>query len=89
MHDDANACAESWLTLCDPMDCTLPAPLSIEFFRQEYWSGLPFPLPGDLPDPGTEPYSPALIGRFFTLLHLGLYIELNYNYHWDCCHLEK
>ena len=65
------------------------APLSIEIFRQEYWSGLPFPLPGDLPDPGTEPYSPALIGRFFTLLHLGHYIKLNYNYHWDCCHLEK
>ena len=33
------------------------------FFRQEYWSGLPFPSPGDLPDPGTEP---ALAGRFFT-----------------------
>ena len=36
------------------------APLSIGFFRQEYWSGLPFPPPGDLPDPGTEPRSPAL-----------------------------
>ena len=42
------------------------APLSMEFFRQEYWSGLPFPLPGDLPDPGIEPTSPALAGRFFT-----------------------
>ena len=31
------------------------APLSMEFSRQEYWSGLPFPSPGDLPDPGTEP----------------------------------
>ena len=43
--------------------------LPIGFSRQEYWSGLPFPLPGDLPDPGIEPtshVSPALIGRFFT-----------------------
>ena len=36
------------------------APLSMGFSRQEYWSGLPFPSPGDLPDPGTEPGSPSL-----------------------------
>ena len=36
------------------------APLSVKFSRQEYWSGLPFPSPGDLPNPGTEPGSPAL-----------------------------
>ena len=36
------------------------APLSMGFFRQEYWSGLTFPSPGDLPDPGIEPGSPAL-----------------------------
>ena len=36
------------------------APPSMEFSRQEYWSGLPFPYPGDLPDPGIEPWSPAL-----------------------------
>ena len=36
------------------------APLSIGFSRQEYWNGLPFPSPGDLPDPGIEPGSPAL-----------------------------
>ena len=44
-------------------------PLSMGFSRQEYWSGLPHPPPGDLPDPGTEPASlksPALPGRFFT-----------------------
>ena len=35
-------------------------PLSLEFFRQEYWSGRPFPSPTDLPDPGIEPGSPAL-----------------------------
>ena len=38
----------------------------MRFSRQEYWSGLPFPSPGDLPDPGIEPTSPALAGRFFT-----------------------
>ena len=40
------------------------APLSMGFPRQEYWSGLPFPSPGDLPDPGIEPESPALAGKF-------------------------
>ena len=42
------------------------ARLSIGFSRQEYWSGLPFPSPGDLPDPGIERMSPALAGRFST-----------------------
>ena len=45
------------------------APLSMEFSTQEYWSGLPFPTPGDLPDPGIELESlssPVLAGRFFT-----------------------
>ena len=45
------------------------APLSMKFFRQEYWSGLPFPTPGDLSDPGIKPMSlvsPALAGKFFT-----------------------
>ena len=45
------------------------APGSMGFSRQEYWSGLPFPPPGDLPDPGIEPVSlasPSLSGRFFT-----------------------
>ena len=48
------------------------APLSMEFLRQEDWSGLPFPSPGNLPNPGIEPQSPAVqvvsafTGRFFT-----------------------
>ena len=42
------------------------APRSRGFSRQEYWSGLPFPPPRDLPDPGMEPASPALAGGFFT-----------------------
>ena len=42
------------------------APLSMGFLKQEYWSGLPFSFPGDLPDLRIEPASPALAGRFFT-----------------------
>ena len=42
------------------------APLSMEFSRQEYWSGLPFPTPVDLPDPGIKAAFPALAGGFFT-----------------------
>ena len=48
---------------------TRQGPLSMGFSRQEYWSGLPCPPPGDLPDPGIEPtslLSPALAGMFFT-----------------------
>ena len=43
-----------------PLTVTCQAPLSVGFSRQEYWSGLPFPSPGDLPHPGIEPKSPAL-----------------------------
>ena len=46
--------------LCDPVNLAHQTPLSMEFSRQEYWSGLPFPSPKDLPDPGIEPWSPAL-----------------------------
>ena len=52
-----------------PWIVALQAPLSMEFSRQDYWSGLPSPPPGDLPSPGTEPVSPAvpvLLGRFST-----------------------
>ena len=48
-----------------PWSVARQAPLSIGFSRQEYWSGLPFPSPGDLPDPGIKPPSPALTGGFF------------------------
>ena len=55
-------------TLCNAMDLHVArqAPLSLEFPRQECWNGLPFPPPGDLPDPGIQTVSPALAGRFFT-----------------------
>ena len=55
--------------LVTPRTVAHQAPLSIEFFRQEYWSGFPCPPPGDLPDPGIEPESltsPALASGFFT-----------------------
>ena len=52
-----------------PWTVACQAPLSMGFSRQEYWSGLPCPPPGDLPDPGIKPasfISPALAGGFFT-----------------------
>ena len=52
-HSVASDSAASWTV-------TSQAPLSMEFPRQEYWSGLPFPSPGDLPDPGIEPSSLVL-----------------------------
>ena len=52
--------AKSHLTLETPWTVAHQAPLSMGFLRQEYWSGLPFPPPGDLPQPGIEPGSPAL-----------------------------
>ena len=67
--------AKSCLTLCDAMDCN-QGPLSMGFPRQEYWIGLPFPSPGDLPNPGIKLASPTLAGGFFTTgpqrQHLGI-----------------
>ena len=57
---------------CDGIDCSPPGSSSMGFPRQEYWSGLSFPPPGDLPDPGIEPVPPALAGGFFTAESLGL-----------------
>ena len=60
---------QSCPTLCKLMDVACQAALYMGFSRQEYWSGLPWPPPEDLPDPGIEPKSltsPALAGRFFT-----------------------
>ena len=53
--------AQLYSTLCNPMDCSPPgSSVHGDFSRQEYWSGLPCPPPGDLPNPGTGPRSPAL-----------------------------
>ena len=54
------AVAQSCPTLVTLWTVACQAPLSMRFSRQEYWSGLPFPSPGDLPDPGIEPRPPAL-----------------------------
>ena len=62
----------------DPVDCNPPGPLSMEFSGQEYWSGLPFPSPGDLPDPGIKPMSSALAGGFFTTEPPGKSFSSNY-----------
>ena len=63
-----------------PWTIACQAPLSMEFSQEEYWSGLPFPFPGDLPIPGIKPTSPALAGRFFTTespgKQIGIYLKL-------------
>ena len=69
--------AQSCLTLCHPVDCS-PSVRHLEFSRREYWSGLPFPCPGDLPNPGIEPPSPALAGGFFTISAMW---DLIFRYH--------
>ena len=51
---------QSCPTLCDPQTVAYQAPPSKQFSKQEYWTGLPFPSPEDLPNPGIEPRSPAL-----------------------------
>ena len=52
-----------------PWTIAYQAPLSMVFPRQEYWSGMAFPSPGDFPDPGTEPGSPALAGESLSVSH--------------------
>ena len=70
--------AQSCLTLCNltPLTAAHQASLSMGFSRQDDWSGLPFPSPGDLPDPGIEPESPELAGRFFTAEPPGKPVEM-------------
>ena len=60
-------CMLSLVQCVTPWSVARQAPLSMGFPRQEYWSGLACPPPGDLPDPGIEPTSPGLIGGFFTI----------------------
>ena len=70
----------SCVTLGTPWTAGPQAPLSMEFSKQEYWSGLPFPSPGDLPNPGTEPESPgspALAGGFSTTAPPGKHSNYN------------
>ena len=67
------------------MDCSLPGSSVHGFSRQEYWSGVPFLTPGNLPDPVIQPKSPALVGRFFTTEPLGkplLLDEIGLSFSW-------
>ena len=62
---------QSCLTLCDPMNCSPQAPLSLEFSKQEYWNGLSCPPLGALSHPGMEHWSPALQADSLSLSHWG------------------
>ena len=68
----------SWAITCQ-------APLSLGFPRQEYWSGLPFPFPGDLPNPGIEPTSPAWQTGSLPLSHLGSPLSILVKWSWFSC----
>ena len=63
--------AQSCLTLCDPLAVAFQAPLSMGFSSQEYWSGLPFPPPGDLPTQGSNPGLLHCRQIFYYLSHQG------------------
>ena len=64
--------AKSNMTLLEtPRTAARQSPLFMGFPRQEYWTGLPFPFPGDLPNPGIEPVPPTLAIRFFTTVPPG------------------
>ena len=66
--------AQLCLTLCDPWTVACQTPLSMEFSRQEYWSGLPFPSPAGLPDPGMEHKTfVAIVFKMFIFLDSASY----------------
>ena len=68
-YEQSLSCIQLFAT---PWTATRHPSLFMRFFRQEYWSGLPFPAPGDLPDPEIKPtslVSPALAGKFFTIAY--------------------
>ena len=81
--------AQSRPTLCDPWTVAHQAPPSMGFSRQEHLSGLPFPSPGDLPDPGIEPRSPTLQADALTSAPPGkppCIPNLVISYYLNCCH---
>ena len=88
LREEEHMCAQSQLTLCHPMDCSLQAPFSMGFLKQQYRSGLPFPTPGNLPDLGIKtvsPASPLLAGGFLNTVPprkpmRGTEIVKKYNY---------
>ena len=76
-----------------PWTVALKAPLCVGFSRQEHWSGVPCPPPGDLPDTGIEPtslVSPTLASRFFTVAPPGSErLEATLEKHWQSEHLSR
>ena len=78
----AQSLSHVWLFVA-PWTAAFQALLSVGFSRQEYWSGFPFPLPRDLPNPGTEPTSPAPAGRFFTTTPPGMPIYKQYSVYYS------
>ena len=64
MHE--HVLSRSVISTTVPQAVAHQVPLSVKFSRQEYWSWLPFPPPGDLSNPGGQTHIPALAGRFFT-----------------------
>ena len=71
-HSQVKSASVSHLVVSDSSETSWTAahqaPLSMEFSRQEYWSGLPFPFPGNLPDPGiNQTWVSCIVGRFFTI----------------------
>ena len=92
--------AQSCPTLCDPGTVAHQAPPSMGFSRQEYWSGLPFPSPGDLRDPGIKPRSPTLQADTLTSAPPGKPIHKSplkilkakwvyFNEKWNCVEIQE
>jgi len=78
-------CMVSYVQLfATPWTVVHQAPLCMEFSRGKYWSGLPFPAPGDLPNPGIEAMSPALAGGFFTTEPPGKSFYIGFIKHLQC-----
>ena len=76
MREKSLSCVQLFVT---PWTVVYQAPLSMGFSRQGYWSGLPFPSPGDLPDPGVEPGYPVLQADALQSELLGKPLYLQYN----------
>ena len=70
-------CAQSCPFFTSPWTVASQVPLSMGLSQQEYWSELPFPPPGELPDPGIKPESPVLAGGFFTTEQPGKKTRIN------------
>ena len=86
MKESESEVAQSCLTVCDPITVAYQAPMSMGFSRQEYWSGLTFPSPGDLPHLWIDPGSPALqadtllsepLGKAIKLLTIKAFLKLS------------